>query len=293
MIDWPTNLIESIARRRCVLFLGSGISANSKNKEGKRPATWETFLRNILEKESQKLSSQKGIIENYLSQKDFLTACEIIVNAIGEESFGDIVADEFRRPGYNPSDIHKEIYALDSRIIITPNVDKIYEQYAIQESSGTIVVKSYNDPDIAKYLRTTDYLIIRAHGHVDDSKHLIFTHKQYGNARCSYSSFYKMLDALILTHTFIFLGCGINDPDIKLILENSNFIYPNCRPHYFITAENEYGEEIQSILLKNRNLELLSYENSDHNHSSLLPNLQRLNQLVDEARRRIAEKIAW
>lgn len=43
MINWPEALVEAIARRRCVLFLGSGISANSKNSSGKRPATWENF----------------------------------------------------------------------------------------------------------------------------------------------------------------------------------------------------------------------------------------------------------
>ena len=49
---------------------------------------------------------------------------------------------------------------------------------------------------------------------------MIFTHKQYSNARCNYSSFYKLIDSLILTHTFIFLGCAIDDPDIELTLEN-------------------------------------------------------------------------
>lgn len=43
MIDWPEALVEAIARRRCVLFLGSGISANSKNSSGKQPATGKSF----------------------------------------------------------------------------------------------------------------------------------------------------------------------------------------------------------------------------------------------------------
>ena len=37
MIDWPEHLIEAIARRKSVLFLGSGISANACNDEGKHP----------------------------------------------------------------------------------------------------------------------------------------------------------------------------------------------------------------------------------------------------------------
>ena len=43
MIDWPEYLIEAIARRKSVLFLVSGISANSCNAAGKNPLTWESF----------------------------------------------------------------------------------------------------------------------------------------------------------------------------------------------------------------------------------------------------------
>ena len=39
MIEWPENLVDIIARRQCVLFLGSGVSANSSNEEGKHPLT--------------------------------------------------------------------------------------------------------------------------------------------------------------------------------------------------------------------------------------------------------------
>lgn len=293
MINWPKQLIDAIARRRCVLFLGAGVSANSINDDGKHPATWREFLSDILEKRSEKLSQQKKIIEEKLNIQDYLTACEIIVAILGENDFGELAADEFRRPGYKPADIHQIIYSLDSRLVLTPNIDKIYEQYALNESHSTVVVKSYYEEDIAKYLRTGDYLIIRVHGYVDDTSKLIFTHKQYSEARCRYSSFYRMLDALMLTHTFIFIGCGINDPDIQLILENTNFWYPGCLPHYFITSKNTYPDEIRKSLLHNRNLELLTYENADGKHQQLLNELRQLGSLVDEKRQKIAEQNVW
>lgn len=293
MINWPENLVDMIARRKCILFLGAGISANSSNGQGKRPATWEQFLNDIVDKRVEKLHEHIRIIQQLIKEKDYLTACEIIVNEIGETDFGELAADEFRRPGYKSSEIHQLIYALDSRIVITPNIDKIYEQYAMNESNSTVVVKSYFEDDIAKYLRTNDYLIIRAHGYVDDTLKVIFTHKQYSEARNKYSSFYKLLDALILTHTFIFLGCGINDPDIKLTLENSNFLYPNCLPHYFITAENTYESDIEAVLRNNRNLEILKYENPDGKHTQLQEELQRLTELVDEKRMKIMESQTW
>lgn len=290
MIDWPEYLIDAIARRKSVLFLGSGISANSCNDEGKHPLTWEAFLKDILVKRSAKLSKRKAVIEQMIKVNDYLTACEIIVETLGDNDFGKLAANEFRRPGYKPSSIHEAVYQLDSRLVLTPNVDKIYEQYALNESHSTIVIKSYYEDDIAKYLRTNDFLIIRVHGYVDDVSKIIFTHRQYSEARCKYASFYKILDALILTHTFVFLGCGISDPDIQLILENMNFLCPGCLPHYFVTAKDTYSKEIEKSLLHNRNLELLIYDNFDGTHQQLLVELKELIGKVEDKRQEISSK---
>lgn len=177
--------------------------------------------------------------------------------------------------------------------MITPNVDKIYEQYACSESNSTIVAKSYSDDDLAKYLRTHDYLIIRAHGHVDESSKMIFTHGQYSRARNKYSSFYKLLDALILTHTFVFLGCGINDPDIQLTLENANFLYENCPPHYFVASKGAMTESQIDILDRNRNLRVLTYRNDDGTHSELLTSLGSLKDLVERKREELSRNCTW
>lgn len=228
-----------------------------------------------------------------LNINDYLTACEIIVETLGDNDFGELAANEFRRPGYKPSEIHEAVYRLDSRLVLTPNIDKIYEQYAMNESDSTVVVKSYYEDDIAKYLRTNDFLIIRVHGYVDDVSKIIFTHRQYSEARCKYASFYRILDALMLTHTFIFLGCGISDPDIQLILENMNFLYPGCLPHYFVAAKDTYSKEIELSMLHNRNLELLTYDNPDGTHRQLLKELKELINRVEEKREEILVKGIW
>lgn len=293
MIEWPDLLIDAIARRRCVFFLGSGISANARNIDGKKPPTWAEFLKTVLINEEKKLQNVKDLLEKLINIGDFLMACEVIINNIGERAFAEAVADEFRRPGYKHSDVHKLIFGLDSRIVVTPNVDKIYEQYALHESDSTIVVKSYYDDDIAKYIRSKDYLLIREHGYVDDANKMIFTQKQYNIARCQYRTFYDLMDALILTHTFIFLGCGINDPDIKLVLENSNFSHCGCNPHYFVTEKGSFDLEIAKVLRSNRNLEFLEYNNSDGTHSRLIEDLKKLNEVVDGERKTISDQQSW
>lgn len=293
MINWPSDLINDIARRKCVLYLGSGVSANSITSDGmKHPATWDEFLRNVLTKRSEELKDQISIITKLLNNKDYLMACEIIVNQIGERDFGDLAADEFRRPGFQVSTIHEVIYSLDSKIVITPNIDKIYEQCANINSHSTVVTKKYYK-DIAPFLRQSDYLIIKAHGCVDDPQNIVFTHEQYNRARYKYATFYRILDALLLTNTFIFIGCGLTDPDIQLTLENNNFSFPNCKPHYFITSKGSIDIEVAKSLLKNRNIKILTYENLDGSHKELLADLQTLSPRVEDKRQEMSTKAAW
>jgi len=292
MIHWPNELIDDIARRKCVLYLGSGVSANSRGADGKTPPTWGDFLKYILEKRANELEREESTIRDLIERREYLTACEVIVDRLTERDFGELAADEFRRPGYQPSRIHEIIFGLDSKLVITPNIDKIYDQCAITSSHGTVIVKKYNE-DIAPFLRQPDYLVIKAHGCVDDPQHIVFTHKQYNNARYRYASFYRILETLMLTNTFVFIGCGLSDPDIQLTLENCNFSYPNCKPHYFITARGSVPDEVAKSIHYNRNITFLTYDNPDGSHAQLIDELEILGPLVEEKRREIASSATW
>ena len=292
MIKWPNDLINAIARRQCVLYLGSGVSANSQNASGKRPPMWKHFLELLIDEYPDQIDGKKTIIKKLLKHGDYITACEIIVDSIGKQKFGSFVEQEFRRAAYKPAPIHEILFSLDSKYVITPNIDKIYESYVARESNGTCVVKKYYE-DIAPYLRKTDYLIIKAHGCVDEIDNMIFTREQYNRARAQYSAFYKLLSALLLTNTFVFVGCGINDPDIQLLLENHNFGFPGCLPHYFITDKKSIHSDVAKSVQKNRNLEFLFYNNTSGTHNELTGELEELLKKVDIERQVIASLTSW
>ena len=41
-MNWPIDIVEKIAKRKAILFLGAGISANAVSLDGsKHPPTWE------------------------------------------------------------------------------------------------------------------------------------------------------------------------------------------------------------------------------------------------------------
>ena len=290
MFDWPNDLVSDIARRTCVLYIGAGVSANSSSANGISPPTWEAFLRSCLTKINK---TDRSYIEQLLSQKDLLSACEVIIAKIGTAKFNNVAQDAFRRPGFKPASIHETIYNLDARLVITPNVDKIYEQYAQATSCGTIVVKKQTEHDISNFIRSTDRVILKAHGSIDAPNEMIFSKYQYNEARYKYSGFYKLLDSLALTHTYVFIGCGLNDPDIRLTLENYNFGFPGCKPHYFVAADTAMNPDLEQSLLKNCNLKVIKYDNSDGKHEKLLPALNDLVALVEDERNKIAGSQNW
>lgn len=288
MIIWPKKLIKDIAGRKSVLILGSGISANAVGKGGEHPPTWDKFLHTAL----SNISGDKSFIEKLLLEKDFLTACEIIVERLQTHNFNEVARECFLRPRFDKHEIHESIFKLDSRIVATPNVDKIYDTYANQESKGTVLVKNYYDDDIADKIRSSDRIIVKVHGTIEYENKMIFTRKQYTKARYQYAAFYKVLDALALTHTFVFMGCGFSDPDIRLLLENYTFTYPNCRPHYMVTPSDNINEEYKRTIRENCNLELVTYS-SDYNHKELNDSLKELVQLVEEERDNISKTANW
>ncbi|MEJ7829596.1 MAG: SIR2 family protein [Segetibacter sp.] len=287
MINWPSDLIEDIARRKCVIVLGAGISKNSTNISGARPKDWKEFL----DSASASING-RAAIRKQISAGDFLTACELIKNTLGRDNFNTLVKREFLTPQFHPAEIHKHIYNLDSRIIITPNFDKIYDTYANATSHGSILVKKHTDSDIADCIRRPEHLIIKIHGSIETPDQLIFTRKDYGEARTKYRDFYHLIDALSLTHTFIFLGCGTNDPDIRLMLEDYSFKFANNKKHYIIMPKNAVGVKVREIIEDTMSLSSLLYDSANH-HIKLTESVEDLVKKVEIKRNEIATTMKW
>lgn len=287
MINWPESLIEDIARRKCVLVLGSGVSKNSTNASGQRPKDWNEFLMSA----SSNIVG-KSEIRKQIKSGDYLTACELIKKELGRDEYNTLVRTEFLTPAFKPAKIHEHIFNLDSRIVITPNFDKIYDTYANTVSDGNIVVKKYTESDIADSIRRPEPLIIKIHGSVESPDDLIFTRKDYSVARTKYRDFYHLIDALSVTHTFIFIGCGTNDPDIRLILEDYSFRFPKNKNHYIVMSKNAVHVKVREIISDTMSLKPLLYDSKDH-HILLTNSLEKLVNEVDLKREDLANTRKW
>ena len=276
MMNWPDRLVEDLAKKKCVVFLGSGISANSENDAGDRPPTWRSLLEMCVNRITDQ--SMKKQITKVINNNDLLLACELIRRAMGRDDYNQFLINTFQK-GYHSAEIHKEIFMLDAPIYITPNFDKIFDTYVTTETRGNTVIKRYDEDDILDFVRKGSNMILKIHGTIDAPDHLIFTKADYAKARIQFAGFYRILESLILTKTFLFIGAGLNDPDIQLMLENLAFTYKYSSKHFFVIPEQK--DDLLKIYSENMKLQFITYNKKD-NHVQLLEGLRQLNQQVSE-----------
>jgi hypothetical protein len=288
MISWPAELVNAVARRRAIIFIGAGVSMNSVDSGGHHPPSWKAFL-------TEAIGACDGVkreMNFHLRNSDLLTCCQLIKYRMGNNAWLNFIESKFFEPAFKAAKIHEVLFDLDASIVVTPNFDTVYDRYALTKEAQ-LKIKTYDSDDIVRAMRGNEKqrLILKIHGSIETPDKLIFTREDYAAARQKYGSFYRALDALIITHTFIFVGCGMNDPDLSLLLEQYAYSFASAPPHYFITAvpgSTDYGQ----MLTKNFNLHTIRYS-SKNDHIELTESLEKLVSLVDDRRNELATTQLW
>ena len=230
---WPANLIEELAYRRCIIFIGSGVSATAKNAEEKSPNTWPEFLKNIKGLMKRPSSQEVDFVDRMLAEKNYLLALQTIFDLCDTGEYSNYLKEMYLRKGYEPSRVHGLIKDIDSKIVITTNFDKLYER-ACSGLQGCMTFDYTQTKSIIGCIKSPENIIIKAHGSIDDTEKIVFTAQQYYNAQEKYPEFYRLLSALFLTHTIVFLGYSLQDPDINLLLQFLHDTANTSCPHYLV-----------------------------------------------------------
>lgn len=288
MINWPQELVSSVARRRSVVFLGAGASVTSKNNHGKSPPSWRKFLEDGI----TKCGGPQKELKRLLKSGDYLSCCQFIKYKL-DKDWVPYVEEVFLHPQFQPNDLHRAIFGLDSSIVLTPNFDKIFDNLASAENKNLLKIKKYHDDDIPRVLRASasQRLILKIHGCIDTPDKLVFTREDYADIRNEHANFYRAIDALIFTHTFLFIGCGMNDPDLSLVLEQYARSFGAAPPHYVALA-GKTSPEYKKMLSSNYNLKILEYS-AANDHAELLDSVKELVGLVEDERAKLSVSTLW
>jgi hypothetical protein len=268
-------------------MIGSGVSANAVDASGRRPPTWAEFLNEAAESLSPK---QKSNIRSAVKVGNYLYACEYLKSAYGL-NWLEYLKEKFHDPQFKSAEIHKHIFDLDARIVVSLNFDLIYDKYVAANADGTYFVKNYYAEDLGQIIGGADRYLIKAHGSIDEPSKLIFTLREYARARVKYSSFYRILDSILLLNTVIMIGCGLNDPDMQLIFENNKFLFEN-NSHFMVLPSGLSSDE-RRLFEDSRGISIVEYKRKGSDHSELTSSIAELVRMVEAKRAEIAISEDW
>lgn len=280
------DLIEDVARRRTVLFLGSGVTASARTRSGARIRQWDEFLRYVAEKVVDE--NLRALVVRLVGEKDYLLACELVRDALGREVWQEELRNEFAQAG-EVSNLHRAIISLNQRIIITTNFDKLIES-AWQDCNPTAThypqIFSKISDDVFRVMRDNRDYIVKLHGSIDDPDDMIFAKSDYNKNAYGNWAYTRFIETLLTTYTFVFIGFSMNDPAISFLVEMYAERFPDARPHY-IFLPGDYHQSYLNVSKRLRRLFIVPYSEAD-NHKELVDLISELGGLAKGRRRELA-----
>jgi len=285
-VEWPPDLVDALVQRRAIIFLGSGASATCQSSEGVKFPTWRALLKSL---SSDLTGDDKAAFDQALEASRYLDAAQLVTDVVGQPARERKLTDLFANKSIRPSELYEYINLIDQPIVMTTNYDQMYERYwetfdEVGSPQTQLYVAKYYDDDVVDHLRSARQLLLKLHGDILQVKRIVLSRSQYSNAKYEHANFFKIVSALLLTRTVLFIGCGFNgDPDVDLILEDSAFAAQSGWPHYAVIAKGRHSSELKSIR-SSFNVECLEYDNDDGSHAELLTSLRQLADLVVNGR---------
>ena len=279
--DFNADLVSDIARRKVVVFVGAGASRWAKPHSGNSFKDWPEFLKYASEGIPKKA---KKMVLDRVAAKDYLIASELLKSTLSDK-WPAILASEFQQAA-DTSALHKAIVSLGQRVIVTTNFDKLLEN-AWNETKITRYprVISKIDQHALKLFRDDETYLIKIHGSIDDPESIVFDKTSYQRAAFSNRFYQDLINTLLLTHTFLFIGFSMDDPAVSLLVESHAYRYSETRPHYaFFSGKPQ--PEIDSLSKSIRRLFILRYS-EDNLHAELAEQISALAMAGNQRRKEL------
>ena len=113
-VSYNQDLVNDIANKRIVLFVGAGASKWAQPRDGARFKDWKEFLLYAAEYISK--PDLRGVVSDRVNAGDYLIASELIKDCL-DDGWSDLLTAEFMRAA-DVSRLHAALISLNQRIII-------------------------------------------------------------------------------------------------------------------------------------------------------------------------------
>ncbi|MDR3594158.1 SIR2 family protein [Clostridium sp.] len=247
---------QAIYNNKLVIFVGAGVSANSKCP------SWGELI--------DRFSDELGIPQSERKKESteyFLKIPQYYYIERGQKQYFDIINNVFCNPNNIPvpNAINKRIFELNPSIVVTTNFDELLEKTIESDARYYTVIKQ--DEDLPYSLN--DNLIIKMHGDVK-LKNIVLKEEDYLNYSNNFPLIENYLKGLFSTKTILFVGYSANDPDFKLMF---NWVKEKLNGHFqpaYLLETEKNQERLEFNYYKDRGINILYYKEIQDDIAKLL-----------------------
>ncbi len=238
------ELTKASKQGKLVFFLGAGLSALSEYPQWKE----------LVDKFYIELDGKTKV--GYYSSDEYLKIPQKFFAVKGEDEY-DRILEEVFSVNKSPNPIHDMILAMNPVHIITTNYDDLIDKACWQRGRYFSIISA--EEDVAKV--TSSRYLLKVHGDFRrgfKGRHVVLKESDYINYEHKYALISNLMKTIMATHVIVFMGYGLGDYNINLIL---NWVKQLQKDGYnkpfFIRTDYEPIEAKDAIYYENKGLRII------------------------------------
>ncbi len=250
---------------RVVPFVGAGLSIYGRPDE-RLPLWRELIERLVIEGQRVGLIADEGdpALTAALDSGRYIEAMDRLLGALGEPTFRRVVErelDDAEKP--TPPSI-AELVTIGWSLIVTTNLDRFIARAYLERHGRPITAFTSLDAHrlaaaLAGTITGADTLLAHIHGSVDDYPSWRLTRSHYEQL-LQEPGYLEALKQLFLRQVF-FVGFGLQDEDLDLMLETVARIYPaGVGEFYALIPSNRRHDDVIRHLVRTNGLQPIFYD---------------------------------
>ena len=227
----PNELLSEMARENCVAFVGSGPSIAAGFP------SWPKLLNlmaNWCVSNGIALPNQSDI-QQLIDTGRFLIAAQALRANMGDGEYFRFLREIFDKPTAPLTDFHRLLSQIPFGGAATSNYETLVER-GFKDARPSESIPVFAETDYAQLglaLNSKEFFVLKAHGTIERPETIVLTEKDYATLIHNSPGYRTFLKALFLDRTVLFLGFGLNDPELRLLLEELREIFDGHTPlHY-------------------------------------------------------------
>jgi hypothetical protein len=269
----PEMLVRRIRERRCVLFVGAGLSAQARTATGAPLPTWKGLLEGMIDwcvDHRVQLRAEPAELRDVLKRGRLLPVAQELQQSLGAQLNG-CLSFVLHSGKTRPSEAHRLVCRTNWVAALTSNYDALIEgAYALE--SGGIVPPVFSPDGIHQALnclRNDRFCVFKVHGDVNLQGSIVLGNRDYSKLLYLSPAYRSFLETVFATYTVLFVGFGGSDPELDGIIDRLSTIYErSIDQHFILISEDEFSALERRRLLEDKRLDCITYKR-DASHTQV------------------------